>query len=285
MARRVSTAAPLLLAVGLVLFSVSGLRAQWVEAPGKGWVQLSLYHQDTDEQFGPGGDRQPITNQGESVATVLFVTAAGGIAPGVDAWVQLPLQRLDFSDAAGERTRSGIGDGSLFLRVAPGRYLGFDAPVAVRAGVKVPMADFNVDSEVISLSDGQTDWELMLEAGHSFHPTPLYVSGWVGYRWREANRTIRRDFGDQAFFLAQVGGEAGPVGYRVILEGWEGQDPVIEGIRLHSAEREMLQVTPTLTYGVGPGSVEAGARYPMAGRNLLSGWTLVLGYFTPWSLF
>jgi len=284
--RRIAGALPVAAVawLGLFLFT-AGLEAQWVEPPGRGWAQLSVYHQDTDEQFGPRGDRQRITNQGESVATVAFLTAAGGLAPGVDAWVQLPLQRLEFNDFSGERTRTGVGDSRLFLRVAPGEYLGFDFPLAVRGGVKFPVGDFNVDAEVISLSDGQTDWELMLEAGHSFYPSSVYVSGWIGYRWREANGAIRRDFGNQAFFLAQVGGEAGPVGYKVIVEGWDGEDPVIEGITLPSAEREMLQVTPTVSYGVGPGAFEVGARYPIAGKNLLSGWTLVLGYFTPWSLF
>lgn len=268
-----------------LLFAPTDATGQWVEPPGEGWVQATLYHQSTDEQFGVDGDREPILNDGESVATVLFLTAAGGIVPGVDAWVQLPFQRLEFTDAAGERTRRGIGDSRVFLRVAPLHYLGIDVPVAIRGGGKFPVSDFTVDAEVISLSDGQTDWELMLELGHSFYPSPVYVSGWVGYRWREANDEIRRDFGDQVFFLAQVGGEAGPVGYRVILEGWEGGDPTIEGITLHREEREMLQVTPIVSYGVGPGSAEVGVRYPIGGKNLLAGPTLTLGYFTEWSFF
>ncbi len=285
MTRRRAAGTALASAVLALALSPPGLDGQWIEPPGEGWAQLSLYHQDTDEQFGRQGERRPIPVEGRSIATVLFFTAAGGVVPGVDAWVQFPLQRLEFNDAADSRTRTGIGDSRVFLRVAPLSYLGVDFPLAVRGGVKFPVGDFNVDAEVISLSDGQTDWELMLELGHSFHPAPVYVSGWVGYRWRDVNVELGRDFGDQLFFLAQVGGEAGPLGYRLIVEGWDGDTPVIEGIPLSAEAREMLQVTPMLSYGVGPGSVEAGFRYPVAGKNLLSGGTLVLGYFTRWSLF
>lgn len=258
--------------------------AQWVEPPGEGWVQVSFYHQDTGEQFGRGGDREPIDLGGESVASVLFLTAAAGLVPGVDGWIQVPFQRLKFTDRAAARERTGIGDARIFLRVDPLRYLGVEFPLALRGGVKFPVQDFQVDAEVIPLSDGQTDWELMLELGHSFFPRSLYASGWVGYRWRGRNDDLRRDFGDQLFFLAQLGGEVGPLGLKTILEGWDGDTPVIEGIPIASASREMLQVTPTISYRIGPGSAELGVRYPIAGRNLLSGWTLVAGYFTRWGL-
>lgn len=257
--------------------------AQWVEEPGSGWADLTVYHQDTREQFGIDGERQRIFADGHSIATAVFLTVAAGLVRGVDAWAQVPWQRLEFDDAAGERLRSGIGDSRFYLRVKPTEYLGFDLPLAVRGGVKVPVGDFQVASEVIPLGDGQTDWELMLELGRSFWPFPAYVNGWVGYRWRERNAESRQDWGDETFFLLQGGVRTGPVELQLIAEGFDGRTPVLERVRVPNAKRQMFQVTPLVGYEIGPGSVRAGARVPVAGKNLAAGTTAVVGYFTRWS--
>lgn len=272
----------------LALLAVAGApaRGQWVEPPGEGWVDVTVYHHDTRERYTSTGDTRAFFADGRAVATSAYVTAAAGLLPGVDAWVQAPVQRLEFTDVGGERVRSGLGDTRLYLRASPTRWLGFPLPLAVRGGVKLPVGDFSVDSEVIPLGDGQRDWELMLEAGHSFHPVPVYVNGWIGYRWRERNGATRRDFGDEAFFLVQAGGSTGVerLGFRVILEGWEGGTPVIEGVSVPSAARRMLQVTPSLQYPVGPGIASLGARAPLTGENLPAGTALVVGYFVDWTL-
>ena len=149
----------------------------------------------------------------------------------------------------------------------------------------MPVGDFAVDSEVIPLGDGQTDWEVMAELGHSFFPINAYVNGWVGYRWREANEQAQRDFGDEAFFLAQVGGNYGDVGLQLIVEGMKTvTTPVIEGVRLPNAERSILQITPKVSYGVGPGMLSLGARVFLDGRSLPAGTSVVAGYFTRWGL-
>lgn len=287
LARRPVTAAPIVAALILAHLPAApaDLTAQWVEEPGEGWVDLSVYHQDTREGYGARGERGPLFAGGHAVSTSAVLTVAGGVAPGVDAWIQVPFQRLRYDDFAGERLRTGVGDTRLYLRAAPLRLLGSDLPVAVRGGVKVPVADFEVDAEVIPLGDGQIDWELMVEAGHSLHPFPAYLAGWVGYRWRRPNRETRREFGDEAFFLLQAGGGGDPWSVEAVLEGWTTvTTPVFEGVPLSNAERELLQATGTVGYAAGPGSVRAGARTSLAGRNLPAGVALVLGYFGRWSL-
>lgn len=272
----------------LVALSLCGARrapAQWVSAPGEGWGQLSVYHQFTRTEFDRDRRRDGLENEGVAVNTVVFLTLNAGLLPGVDAWAQVPWQRVEFDDALGDRIQTGIGDTRLWLRAAPLRLFGLGLPLAVRVGVKIPVSEFEVDSEVISLTDGQTDWELMVEAGHSFWPRSLWVAGWAGYRWRGENEEILRDFGDQVFFLVQGGGRAGPIGYKLVVEGFDGEIPVIEGIPVESAERELFQVAPTLSYGIGPGQAELGAQIPLFGRNQLAGPSLVLGYFTRWNAF
>ena len=193
--------------------------------------------------------------------------------------------RLRFDDASDDRLRSGIGDTNFYLRIRPLHYLGSDFPLAVRGGVKVPVGDFAVASDVIPLGDGQTDWELMAEIGHSFWPFPAYVNGWVGYRWRKPNVQARRDFGDEGFFLAQAGGNRGALGFQLLVEGMKSVTTgVFEGIPVPNAERALLQVTPKVSYAVGPGTLSVGARIFLAGKNLPAGTSLVLGYFSRWSL-
>ncbi len=253
--------------------------AQWVEPPRQGWLQLAVYHHDTGDEYDLDGVRKPIRNNGHAVATSTFLTAAFGLLEGLDAWVQLPFHLIDYSDFGGDRSRDGFGDVRTYLRVAPLRFLGSNLPLAIRAGVKLPVGDFPLDAEIIPLGEGQRDWEVILELGHSFYPRSEYLMGWAGYRWREEDFERRRDFGDEAFFLAAAGGRAGPLGYKVTLEGWDGRPPVLEGIRLANASRQMFQITPTVSYPVGSGALEAGVRVPFAGQNLPAGPAVVLGYF------
>lgn len=258
--------------------------AQWTEAPGAGWAQLSVYHHRTDREFGPDGTVRRFFADGRAVTTSVFLTAAVGLVEGADAWVQAPVHRLRFDDAGGERVETGLGDIRLFLRAGPA-LLGARLPVAlaVRAGVKLPGSEFPVDAEVIPLTEGQRDWELMLEIGHSFHPLPLYAMGWVGNRWRERNEEIARDPGDERFAFAAVGGDL-PAAFtwKLAGEGLWGTAPRIEGLPVPSASRRLLQLFPTLGRKAGPGILEVGGRLPLSGRNLPAGPALVLGYFVAW---
>jgi len=271
----------------LVFAPLRPAAGQWVSEPGQGWVQVSVFHQQTRTEFNRNRDRDPLDLDGEAVNTVVFVTLNMGLAPGVDFWIQAPWQRVAFNDVADDRVQKGFGDTRVWLRVAPLQYLGSDFPLAVRGGGKFAVSDFRVDSEVISLTDGQRDWEVMLELGKNFWPRSLWIGGWAGFRWREENEEIRREFGDQAFFLVQAGGQiTDRLGWKFVGEGFDGKIPNIEGLDIRTAERELFQVTPWLNYQLGPGQVEVGGQIPLFGRNQLAGPSLVVGYFTgfevPW---
>lgn len=273
----------LIIILGWAAVATPGASAQWLEAPGQGWVDLVVYHQDTREAYDSRGTPRPFSGDGHAVSTSTFLTVAGGIAPGLDAWIQLPYHRLEYDDAVDDRLRRGIGDTRLYLRTAPLRYLGIDFPLAVRAGLKEPVGDFRVDAEVIPLGDGQRDWELLTEVGHSFYPSPGYVSGWVGYRWREFNEETGRDFGDEIFFLVQGGASSGPWSFEVVAEGLETvTDPSVLGLVVESLERRLLTLAPSVGFSIGPGTASLGARFTLNGRNLPAGHALTAGYFTRW---
>lgn len=255
-------------------------RAQWVEAPGKGWVSVQAFHQDTRNQFDLNADNNEIFNDGHAVSTAIFATAAIGLIPNWDLWVRGSLNFLSFDDAAQDLSENGPGDVNVWLRVAPLKYAGIDFPFAIRGGAKIPAGNSPIDAEIIPLSEGQWDWEVMAEVGHSFWPRSTYVNGWVGYRFRRLNEESARDPGEEIFFLAQVGGAFNTIEYKLIAEGWDSDTPVLHGIDIPTAQRQYLQLTPSLSYPTAAGSFEVGWRFALAGRNLPAGGALVLGYFT-----
>lgn len=259
--------------------------AQWVEPPGRGWLALAVYHQDTMRHFGTTGDVRSFFAEGHAVTTSSFLTTAVGLAPNVDLWTQFSFNRLRYDDIGGDRTSAGLGDVRVWLRFAPLRWLDVALPLAIRGGVKVPVGDFDVDAEIIPLGDGQRDWELMAEVGHSFWPRSLYLSGWAGYRWREENTESFKDFGNEFFYFLQLGGRLGPLGYKLALDGWDGAVGVTEGIRVPTFQRELMQLQPSVLYNVGTGQVEVGARFALRGRNLPSGAALMAQYFRRWEPF
>ncbi len=266
----------------IVAAAPTKLVAQWVEAPGAGWSALAVYHQDTRERFGADGEVREFFAEGRAVTTSSFLTVAMGLAPGVDGWGQLSFHRLRYDDLLEDRTSTGFGDMRFWLRAAPLRWMGIDLPVAVRAGVKVPAGDFDVNTDVVPLGDGQRDWEVMAEAGHSFWPRSLYLSGWVGYRWREENRESLKDFGNEFFYFVQAGNRIGPVAWKAAVDGWNGESGATEGIAVPSFQRDLIQIQSSLGLDAGPGQVEMGARFALGGRNLPAGPALLLQYFARW---
>lgn len=262
--------------------SVDGAVGQWVEEPGKGWITLAAYHQDTRERFGPDGDAEELSFEGHAVATSSFVTLALGLFDGVDLWGQASFHRLRYDDAAAERSTAGLGDTRLWLRAAPLKWLGSRLPFAIRAGFKLPLGDFDLGANEIPLGDGQRDWEVIAELGHSFWPRSLYVSGWLGHRWREDNAESGRDFGNEIFYYAQIGGRVGPVGFKLAVDGWNGAAAGTMGTAGTGFERDLVQLLPALQYDAGVGQFESGVRFALGGKNVTAGKSLVFRFFSKW---
>lgn len=264
--------------------------AQWVNEPGEGWIEVSVFHHETDEEYRASGEAEPFFADGHMISTSTFLNGAIGVLPGLDVWYQAPVHHFQFDDAAGDRTKTGIGDIRGWLRLGPGA-LGLEDPVpvevALRGGVKLPGSDFPVDAEVIPLTEGQRDWELLVEVGRSFYPLPLYVKGWVGRRWRERNAEVRWDPGNETFAFLATGGSAGAFTWELAAEGLWGDPPVKEGIFLQNGGRKMIQLMPGLGVdtGFGPVELEVGAQLPLDGRNLPAGPSLRAGFFSPVRLF
>lgn len=270
----------------LALFTLSLLASpghgQWIEPQRQGWTSFAMYYLDTREEFSPTGQVRDIILDGHAQTASFFLTLAMGIAPGVDLWVQPSYHRLEFADLDGTRISWGFGDTRVYARTAPLRLMGSDFPFAIRVGTKLP-TDFESGTNLIPLGDGQRDWEVLAEVGHSFWPRPFYAQGWVGYRWREAKED-GGDFGNERFFNVSFGGGGEPLGFKIQFEGWYGGAFTEVGLGGAGLKREMVRLYPSLLVTAGPGQVELGSRLPLSGQNLATGPELVVGYFSRLSL-
>lgn len=274
-------------AVAGVLLVGRPVHGQWVEAPGTGWVELQGSHQDTQTRFDENARVEPLFNEGaRALTSTLRLTGALGLWQGLDVWLDAPFHRLEFNDAVRDRLSVGPGDPRLYLRAGPSLFNVDNLPfaVALRGGVKFPVGDFEVDAEVIPLSEGQRDWDLLLEVGRSLHPWPVYVMAWAGYRWRESNTSIHRKPGDERLFYLAAGGSLNRFQWKLALDGLFGRPPVRTSfdLPLEKDRRELVQVIPSVGWKVGPGAVQVGGRLPLHGRNLPAGPIVTVGYFVSW---
>lgn len=290
-------------AVGLLLTLATLLvsppaSAQWVEAPGTGWAQLQVSHQQTEDGFNEDGETVPLVqtpgDDGESIITTVRFTGALGLFRGLDAWVDVPFHRQEFNSSnpvTEDLLDTGFGDPRVYLRVGPSLF-GIDAlplAAALRGGAKFTSGNFDVSPETISLSEGQRDWEVLLELGKSLHPWPVYVQGWAGYRWRERNDEINRDPGDEWLFYAAAGGTLNRFQWKLAVDGLFGQNSFrrAAGEPFEVPPRELVQVVPRVGWQVGPGALQAHVRVPVHGQStranqLPASPTITVGYFLSW---
>jgi len=279
--------------VVLLSFLAAGpSHGQWVEPPGTGWVNLQVAHQTTDTGFNKDGNVVPLDEldpEAQSVITTARLTGALGLVRGLDAWLDLPVHRQEFTGSGSDLLTTGLGDPRVFLRVGPS-LVGVESlpvAVAVRGGAKFTTGTFENDAETIALSQGQRDWEALLEVGKSLHPWPVYLAGWTGYRWREVNEEIGRDPGNEWVFYAAAGGHVQRLQWKVAVDGLFGEPSIDTRTGFEFASRELVQLIPSVGWPVGPGTIEAGARLPLHGRStrsdrLPASPTFTLGYVLTW---
>ncbi|MBT8336057.1 MAG: transporter, partial [Gemmatimonadetes bacterium] len=249
--------------------------------PGSGWIQLSGYAQNATESFNPEGTRQPFVTGAEFRTRSAFLTAAVGVAWGLELWAQLPLHDLAVEGPGGSSDGDGVGDLRFAARLGSD-LVGLDLPVALRAGVKVPGSDFPVDARLLPLSEGQTDVEVSVETGRSVGALPIYWVGWLGYRWRFENETADREPGDEWFAHAAVGGGIGRFSWEIGSDVLRGRAPRAQGFSLDNEQRRLVLLVPTVGYGFGPGRLEATVQHPLSGRNLPAATGLSIGYRALW---
>jgi len=284
-----------------VNFPFSLFAGAWTLPQGHTWGKVTFFSQMAEEEYvkaktfrevGRGvfqefrpGDRAPYTFHGKSTARAIFIEVFYSLTGWWDVGLQVPYFHQSFTDDqdvffSSKRQKTGISD----IRVSTKyRLLLHPIVAAVTVGVKIPTGKFEVDQNlegIISVGEGQWDIDLIVHAGRSFWPVPLYLNAEVGYRIRRENRTILRDPGDEWIFTGEVGGNIHPrIQGMVKLDGIRGKSATIYGVRVAGDSREILYLAPTLAlkpFIDGP-ILEGGVRFSLAGRNFPAGVQFVIG--------
>lgn len=258
---------------------------------GAGIVQVTAYHSESSNWFGPDSRSTALPLAGDAVTTSLYVTTVAGISHGMEVWFQLPVHRVRYRDNSRDDSRIAIGDPRFSLRIG-GELLGLDAlPVSIRAGIKLPGSEFPVDADLVPVSDGQTDFEVAVEAVHVLAGAyPLQLSSWAGYRWRFEDTKRGRKPGDERFARLGAGGPVGAAGSRLrwqlAAEGLWGEPFEALGLAPRNSRRTLVQILPSLGWRLrdSGAEVEVTGRFSVDGRNLPSGPALTAGFTLPWVL-
>ena len=250
---------------------------------GAGWLQFSAVGSRATESYGPFGGKLGFAGDSEFDTRSAYLTGSIGLIEGLELWGQVPIHRLTVEGPAGVSRSSGVGDVRTALRVSPILF-GYEWPVAVRAGLKLPGSEFPVDATKLPLTEGQRDIDLSVESGWTSFDYPVYIVGWVGYRWRSENKGVEYEPGDEFFAHAAVGGSAGSVHWELGVDALGGDDLVEQGVRLPSASRRLVQLLPTIGTEVGFGSLEITAPISLTGRNLPVSSGVSVGYRYAWGM-
>ncbi|MGH1364629.1 MAG: transporter [Calditrichia bacterium] len=282
----------------LSLFSTSLFAGGWTQPKGQLWLKSSLLYQSTDKRFCHAQDATSLAFQqigcneaghstafdpfigGKLTATGLFTEAAFGITDRLEAGLQVPWYRLEFTNFTDpERSpTSGIGDIRLRLK-----WQTSELPVvsAIELIVKSPTGEFSADAEVVNVSEGQWDYEIRGEVSRSFWPVPLYVGVGIGYRVRTDNDSFEQSIGNE--FLLRL-----EAGYQIVkklqikadVDWLRGARPTLFATKRRVLwRRELLTASPVLVIEpIRNLQIETGVRLSIAGEDFPAGSQLQLGF-------
>ena len=283
--------AALLLALIPLLSASEALAGAWTLPKGRLWAKSAVFYQSTDSRFcteqdalGPAyravgctstGDSGPFDPflGGEFTALSVFTELVYGATGWLDVGLQIPLYSLKFTDEASpNRPRSNsIGDvrayGKLRLLQAP-------IVASIQIGAKSPTGRYDIDAEVVNVSEGQWDADIMVELSKSLWPWPGYASIGFGYRIRADSEDFPLTMADE--FMATV--EAGysitsQVMVKGMLDGLRGGRPELKLTGTEVLERrELRTLTPSLIYApLENTQLETGIRIPLGGQDFPDG--------------
>jgi len=181
---------------------------------------------------------------------------------------------------------SGLSDLSFLLRY---RVLAEPLVLSLQGGFKVPLGyDSKPANDGPPLGTGEVDEEINLLLGRSLHPLPMYLTGGIGYRWRNG------PLHDQVSFSIEAGYSAGKFLFKAVLDGIkstvpppdiEGQ-PVVTPIpggggalpNIIIGDQDVFKVSPAVIYNLQPGlALQAEALHIFAGKNTVRGTIFSLG--------
>ncbi len=266
----------------LVLFAAPAVPAwagAWVLPAHRVWGQVSVFRQETTERYFLDGDRIPYFFEGRNRTTGLFFDLRYGLTDRLEVVAQLPVYRLEFDDLSDRRRSTGAGD----LRLATRWNLVKGSTVAtVDAGVKFPTGEFVNDAEVVPVGEGQYDFELAAEAGHSFWPRAAYASVLAGYRFRGTNNANGISPGNEFFWSVEGGHRlVSRLGLKAVARGLHGRRSTSFGLEIPTLKREAVYLQPGFVWELAPErGIELALPFTVKGRNWPAGVSFGVGFYS-----
>lgn len=235
---------------------------------------------DPTRVYGPG-DRAPYRFNGRYSSYGVFLDLSYGLNGWLDVGAQIPYFDQNFSDSQDaffleDRGQKTLSDVRTTVKV---RLTARPIVFSVGGAAKVPTGKFRNRDGLITVADGQWDFDLLAQAGRSFWPVPAYANVDIGYRIRLKNREVDRDPGDEWTFTAEAGVHAHPkVLTMVKMEGIRGRSGRSLGVLISSDIRRITYLSPSVMVGPFANlSAEAGIRISLNGRNYPAGKMFVAG--------
>ncbi len=200
---RHSFAAILLLAILSVQSTLAG---PWPRKQGSTFLQLGFSTIGYNKVYGDDSRKYPIGSDVRDNVVQLFLDY--GVTDRLAVSAMIPMKFLSASQntsGAADFSNSGISDIDLSMRYNWFGGNGFVVSNEVLLGF--PSGKSN-DANGLLLGDGEFNVLLKILAGRSFHPTPLYISGDIGYNIRSegnSDAAVYRGHSDDVLYNLEVG--------------------------------------------------------------------------------
>lgn len=174
----------LLVLAGLLLGMTDAYAGAWTQSRGHGFYKLSGQLIRATQFYEPTGNRVRIPTFGE-YTTSLY--GEYGLTTRMTVVAYVPFIKRITLNRQVERTsqfvffpgdaKTGVADSDIGLRV--GLIQGGSTVVSAALMLGLPIGD-NQQTNGLLTGDGEFNQVFALQAGHSFYPAPLYVTGEVG---------------------------------------------------------------------------------------------------------
>jgi len=267
------------------------LAGAWTLPKGRLWAKSAVFYQSTDSRFcteqnalGPAFQAVGCTSAGDSgpfdpflggdfTALSVFTEVVYGATGWLDVGLQIPFYSLKFTDdASPNRPRSSsIGDVRAYGKL---RLLQTPVVASIQIGAKSPTGKYDIDAEVVNVSEDQWDVDMIAELSRSLWPWPGYASIGFGYRIRADNEDFPLTMADEFMATAEAGYSITPrVMIKGMFDGLRGGRPELKLTGTEVLERRKLRtVAPSLIYMPSENTqMEAGVRIPLGGQDFPDG--------------
>ncbi|MCC7431208.1 hypothetical protein IT568_10220 [bacterium] len=177
----------LLLTTVFIGLSASGLFAgAWTQPKNNFYFKVGLVSSQASEQFTNKGKTKKLVSENEAYKNK-ELGATAYLEYGITSWLtgiaSFPVKSIQSDTKSFLRESKGVSDLVFSGKVLLNHFFNLKKIVlANQLTVKIPTGYDNTNTP--ALGSGQTDFDLKILAGGSFHPVPLYASGEIGFRYR-----------------------------------------------------------------------------------------------------